>query len=830
MFSPRHLATALAAVALLIFASLATLHDDERYFPLLVIRVLDGASANSPQLKTTMLMEGVPSRRQCESTLSSITSSVQGSCRQCGVVTSECVDVLTDEQVALLSAAPLDLFTARLPSGIAAYQSDSVELARQACEETERRAAGTGGTVKCHPPGSARPTALDSSGKSARAWNSGDVWNILAWIAFAVLAIQLARPLTPFLGARAVDLPRWQKQAVIAASDVVALEACLWAAFSIRLETFSLPSASVLPIFALSPLIAVPIFIRTGLYRAVMRYLGLRALGAIAKAVLLYTAVLTLAVFVLSLPNVPRSIPLIHGALAMLLIGGTRALARHWLVASGVGDRAVVERKRVLIYGAGSAGIQLASALAHSREVVPIALVDDDPILHRKQIAGLNVSSPNDLPDLIRDQRIAEVLLAIPSASRKRRHQIIEQLEPLPVHVRTLPGVAELAEGKVKTSSLREIDIEDLLGRDPVAPDQSLLSANVAGKAVMVTGAGGSIGSELCRQIAARGPRCLLLFEVSEFALYSIEHDLLSSGLMNGSKLFPILGTVCDPEKLKRVLSHFGVQTIFHAAAYKHVPMVEKNPCEGAINNVLGTWHTANAALEVGVESFVLISTDKAVRPTNTMGTTKRLAEMVLQALSAEFPKLTRFAMVRFGNVLGSSGSVVPLFREQIRQGGPVTVTDPRIVRYFMTIPEAAQLVIQAGAMGSGGDVFVLDMGEPVKILELARRMINLSGLSVWQPDTSDGDIKIEFTGLRPGEKLYEELLIGEHVSPTSHPRIRKANETALPLSEIRQILADLSSACAMGDSDQLRIILRQAVREFVPQCENMDPMSERSH
>lgn len=828
MFSPRHLATALAAVALLIFASLATLHDDERYFPLLVIRVLDGASANSPQLKTTMLMEGVPSRRQCESTLSSITSSVQGSCRQCGVVTSECVDVLTDEQVALLSAAPLDLFTARLPSGIAAYQSDSVELARQACEETERRAAGTGGTVKCHPPGSARPAALDSFGKSTRAWNSGDVWNILAWIAFAVLAIQLARPLTPFLGARAVDLPRWQKQAVIAASDVVALEACLWAAFSIRLETFFLPSASVLPIFVLSPLIAVPIFIRTGLYRAVMRYLGLRALGAIAKAVLLYTAVLTLAVFVLSLPNVPRSIPLIHGALAMLLIGGTRALARHWLVASGGGDRAVVERKRVLIYGAGSAGIQLASALAHSREVVPIALVDDDPILHRKQIAGLNVSSPNDLPDLIRDQRIAEVLLAIPSASRKRRHQIIEQLEPLPVHVRTLPGVAELAEGKVKTSSLREIDIEDLLGRDPVDPDRKLLAANIAGKSVMVTGAGGSIGSELCRQIAAQGPSQLVLFELSEFALYTIEQDLLTRRAIPTANLWPILGSVCDHEKLKRVLSHFGVQTIFHAAAYKHVPMVEKNPCEGALNNVLGTWHTANAALETGVETFVLISTDKAVRPTNTMGTTKRLAEMVLQSLSAEFPQLTRFTMVRFGNVLGSSGSVVPLFREQIRLGGPVTVTDPRIVRYFMTITEAAQLVIQAGALGRGGDVFVLDMGEPVRILDLARRMINLSGLTVRDADNPEGDIEIRFTGLRPGEKLYEELLIGNNVLPTGNDRIMKAAETSLSLAEIRVALSEMQSICLSQDSHRLRNLLLGMVQEFAPQCGNEDLLVER--
>lgn len=829
MFSPRHLTTLLAAVALLAFASLATFHNEERHFPLLVIRVLDGGSPGAPQITTTMLMEGLATRRQCESNLGSITSSVQGSCHQCRVVASECVDTLNDEQAALLSEAPVDRFTARLPSGIAAYQSDSAQLAQQACEETERRAASTGSTVKCHPPGAARPLAHVTTGTSARAWNSGDVWNVLAWIAFAVLVIQLARPLTPLLGARAIDLPRWQKQAVIAATDVVALEASLWAAFSIRLETFFIPAPSVLPIFALSPLIAVPIFIRTGLYRAVMRYLGLRALGAIAKAVLLHTALLTLAVFVLSLPNVPRSIPLIHGALAMLLIGGTRALARHWLVASDSGERSVVERKRVLIYGAGSAGIQLASALAHSREMVPIALVDDDPILHRQQIAGLNVSSPNDLPKLIRDERIVEVLLAMPSASRTRRHQIIEQLEPLPVHVRTLPGVAELAEGKVKTSSLREIDIEDLLGRDPVDPDPRLLAANIAGKSVLVTGAGGSIGSELCRQIAAQGPSKLVLFELSEFALYTIEQDLLTRRSMPAANLWPILGSVCDPEKLKRVLTHFGVQTIFHAAAYKHVPMVEKNPCEGALNNVLGTWHAANAALETGVETFVLISTDKAVRPTNTMGTTKRLAEMVLQSLSAEFPQLTRFTMVRFGNVLGSSGSVVPLFREQIRLGGPVTVTDPRIVRYFMTITEAAQLVIQAGALGHGGDVFVLDMGKPVRILDLARRMVNLSGLTVRDADNPEGDIEIRFTGLRPGEKLYEELLIGNNVHPTQHDRIMKAAETSLSLAEIRVALSEMQSVCLSQDSHRLRALLLGMVREFAPQCGNEDLLVERA-
>jgi FlaA1/EpsC-like NDP-sugar epimerase len=454
---------------------------------------------------------------------------------------------------------------------------------------------------------------------------------------------------------------------------------------------------------------------------------------------------------------------------------------------------------------------------------MPVAFVDDDEKLHHKQIAGLTVHARAELEMLIHRQHISEVLLALPSISRATRNNIISELEKLPVQVRTLPGVAQLAEGKVKTSDLREVDIEDLLGRDPVPPKIELLQANIKHKAVMVTGAGGSIGSELCRQILMHQPTLLVLYELNEFALYTIEQELLSTAPEATQVVMPILGSVTDSTKLDLVLKRFNIQTVFHAAAYKHVPMVEKNPCAGAFNNIVGTWHTATAAQRNGVETFVLISTDKAVRPTNTMGTTKRVAELVLQALNQAPNQRTRFVMVRFGNVLGSSGSVLPVFKEQIKNGGPVTVTDPRIIRYFMTIPEAAQLVIQAGAMGQGGDVFVLDMGEPVKILDMARKMIRLSGLSVRDEDNPSGDIEIAFSGLRPGEKLYEELLIGDNVTPTSHSRILRANEHMLSFEATEKLCRDVEKVCVENDSDGLRALLQNAVSEFMPQCGNGD-------
>ena len=468
--------------------------------------------------------------------------------------------------------------------------------------------------------------------------------------------------------------------------------------------------------------------------------------------------------------------------------------------------------------------MQLASALSYSQGQQPVAFIDDDPLLHKQQLNGIRVHPFTHLSSLIEKLDVQEVLLALPSASRTRKREILALLEPYPVHVRTLPGLAALAQGEVKIEDIAEVEIDDLLGRDSVSPDHALLDANILGKVVMVTGAGGSIGSELCRQIVRFFPATIILYEQHEYALYAMERELLEWARENKSPLgaetiLPILASVTDQARLELVCKGFGVQTIYHAAAYKHVPMVERNPIVAIENNIFGTYRTAQAAINCGVETFVLISTDKAVRPTNTMGATKRFAELILQGLAGSGQTTTRFTMVRFGNVLGSSGSVVPLFREQIRNGGPVTVTDSKMIRYFMTIPEASQLVIQAGAMGEGGDVFVLDMGEPVRILDMARRMIHLSGYDVQDDDNPNGDIEIKFTGLRPGEKLYEELLIGDHAMPTEHARIMRAEEEILPWHDIEWLLQQFDKASRANDADRVRELLLEAVSGFKPQC-----------
>ncbi len=628
------------------------------------------------------------------------------------------------------------------------------------------------------------------------------------------------------LGTKILALPRLAKQAILIFADILIIELSLWTAFALRLDVLSVPHEPLLILAFVAPTLAVPIFYRLGLYHAIMRYIGLHALLAIGKAIVLYATLLAAAVYLIGIPQVPRSIAPIHGLLVLLFIGGSRVLARHWLLQTANIQQGKDRRRRVAIYGAGLAGAQLAAALAHSRELLPVALLDDNSALQGKHIGALKIHAPTTLPALIERLEISEILLAVPSLSRQHRNAIIARLESLPVNVRILPGVAELAQGKVSISDLREIDIEDLLGRDPVAPDAKLLSQNIAGLSVMVTGAGGSIGAELCRQILAQNPARLVLYELSEFSLYSIEQELLAFQRTHGTTgipIIPLLGSVCDASRLKLALDHFAIQTLFHAAAYKHVPMVEKNPTAGVFNNVIGTWRCAEAALATNVQSFVLISTDKAVRPTNTMGATKRLAEMVLQALAALHPDKTRFTMVRFGNVLGSSGSVIPLFREQIRRGGPITVTDPNIIRYFMTIPEAAQLVIQAGAMGKDGEVFVLDMGEPVKIIDLAKRMAHLSGLSIKDESNPDGDIEIIFTGLRPGEKLYEELLIGDNVSPTQHPRVQRANESFMTWEALLPVLTSLLEASHNQDAEKVREVLLDTIIEFTPQCGNVD-------
>ena len=610
------------------------------------------------------------------------------------------------------------------------------------------------------------------------------------------------------------NLSRRKKQAIVIAVDVILIATSFLVALSLRLGEVVFPSGPQSLWLVGGPLLAVPIFARFGLYRAVFRYISVQMGWAIVKAASMYTVIWGTLVFLQGSAQIPRSVILINFLVVFVAISGSRVLARWWFTLDGrPGLNPDTKRKRILIYGAGEAGVQLASALAHSREVKVLGFLDDDTDLHHKVIRGFTVFPPDRLEPLISQKQVDEVLMAIPSASRSRLREVVSRLDKLHIEVRSLPGLAELASGKVHVSDLRRVEISDILGRDPVEPNAELLNKNIADKVVMVTGAGGSIGSELCRQIAALSPRTLVLFERSEYALYEIDRELNNHGI--STRIVPVLGTVLDERLLTHVMQTYGVQTVYHAAAYKHVPLVEANPAQGVYNNVFGTWRAARAAKTSGVEAFVLISTDNAVRRTNIMGASKRLAEMILQCMSAQTDML--LTMVRFGNVLGSSGSVVPLFREQIAKGGPVTVTHADVTRYFMTIPEASQLVIQAGAMGHGGDVFVLDMGEPVNITDLARRMIRLSGFDVRDASNPNGEIDITFSGLRPGEKLYEELLIGSNTSETSHPLILRAREHHSDETTLRWILQQLEEAVQSNDSDRIQSLMIEAVDEYVP-------------
>ncbi|AHY42553.1 polysaccharide biosynthesis protein [Stutzerimonas decontaminans] len=651
------------------------------------------------------------------------------------------------------------------------------------------------------------------------------------------------------LRARLVSLPRQHKRLIQVSADVLLVWMALWLSFYIRLGNASFvdPLGGHAWLFGIAPLVSIPLFVRFGMYRAVMRYFGNDALIAIAKAVTLSALLLSLAVYWRTdAPKlIPRSMVFNYWWLSLMLIGGLRLLMRQYFMGDWFSPNTATKFKgkeaglpKVAVYGAGAAGNQLVAALRMGRAMRPVAFIDDDPNLHNRVIAGLRVYSAKQIAQLVEETSAGEILLAIPSASRARRREILEMLERFPLHVRSVPGFMDLASGKVQVEDIQEVDIADLLGRDAVPPQQALFEKCIRGKVVMVTGAGGSIGSELCRQIISTKPQALLLFEHCEFNLYSIHLELerLVERSSLATRLVPILGSIRNPDRLLDVMRTWEVETVYHAAAYKHVPMVEHNVAEGVLNNVIGTLNTAQSAVQAGVSNFVLISTDKAVRPTNVMGSTKRVAELILQALSREpAPSLfgvadalhhvnkTRFTMVRFGNVLGSSGSVIPRFYAQIRAGGPVTVTHPKITRYFMTIPEAAQLVIQAGSMGQGGDVFVLDMGQPVRIAELAEKLIHLSGLSVRSEKCPHGDIKIEYTGLRPGEKLYEELLIGDNVSPTEHPMIMRANEEHLDWDALKNRLAKLVKAVENDDYPQVRQLLREVVSGYVPEGEIVD-------
>lgn len=612
------------------------------------------------------------------------------------------------------------------------------------------------------------------------------------------------------------------KRVITVLADMLMIVSALWLAFSLRFGELYWPETNAAWLFFLAPLIAIPIYVRLGLYRAIIRYLGFYSLWVVVKAVSLYALLLAFVVLLANIEGVPRSVHIINWVLVLLVTGGTRMIVRWWLSGLITSSKKTANSHKMVIYGAGASGVQLADQLSLRNDIEIVAFIDDDVSLHRRQIHNLRVHPFSRLSRLIERSEVKDVLLAMPSVSRQRRQQLISLLEPYPVQVKTLPTLAEIAKGEVTVDDIRDVEIEDLLGRDPVPPNADLMGKSIYQKVVMVTGAGGSIGSELCRQILRLKPRTLILFENSEYALYALERELqqiqLVMGVPDKVKILPVLGSVVNGARVEDVCSQCGVNTVYHAAAYKHVPLVEQNPGEAIKNNVLGTLHCAQAAIAAKVESFILISTDKAVRPTNTMGASKRMAELILQALDKEETG-TLFSMVRFGNVLGSSGSVIPLFKQQIQKGGPVTVTDPKVIRYFMTIPEAAQLVIQAGAMMKGGDVFVLDMGEPVSILELARKMIHLSGLEVRDENHPNGDVLIEFTGLRPGEKLYEELLIGDNVSLTEHAKIMRAEEDVIPWKQMQPILDELQYSVRKSDFENVRVLLKSSVSGYQPQC-----------
>jgi len=610
-----------------------------------------------------------------------------------------------------------------------------------------------------------------------------------------------------------LKLPRFEKRVVSVAADAVALSFALWASFALRLEqSLWLPSQGQLLVSTLTVVFTLAVFVRLGLYRAVVRYMSDRAFITIISGVGISALLLILFGYSLEV-SVPRSVPLIYAALSLIFVGGSRMMVRML-----VQHTSSHNKERVAIIGAGETGTQLAKALQRGTEYHPVMFISISPANHRAVIAGLPAFSFEHMKEAVKGHGVGRLLLALDADISVDRNELMTRLESLKLPVQTVPSMAELVAGDARINDLRDLEIEDLLGRDPVQTNTDLVASSLSGRIVMVTGAGGSIGSELCRQIIRHRPKCLVLFELSEYSLYAIERELSQINRIEDLNvdIHPLLGSVTHRRRCETVMRSFGVQTVYHAAAYKHVPLVEHNIIEGVQNNVFGTLSTAEAAISAGVERFVLISTDKAVRPTNVMGASKRMAELVLQAL-AERQDKTVFSMVRFGNVLGSSGSVVPLFRDQIRDGGPITVTHPDIIRYFMTIPEASQLVLQAGNMGKGGEVFVLDMGDPVKIADLARKMIHLMGHTEKNPQNPDGEIEIVYTGLRPGEKLYEELLIGDDPQGTAHPRIMMAREVSMSPEELDVTLKGLLHASQNFDCGRVVEILRNAPTGYSP-------------
>ncbi len=616
-----------------------------------------------------------------------------------------------------------------------------------------------------------------------------------------------------------LNLPRWLKQFIAIVVDIFCAIFATWLAFSLRLEEWHgfIPEQKFAYLGAV--LISIPVFIYFGVYKTVLRFSGAHSIALISRAVAIYGVVYFAAIFMLASPYVYRSIGLVQPIILFILMALFRIAASIGFGFTTYGKNGRPVLGTLLIYGAGQSGMQIATALRQSGQYFLAGFIDDSQKYQGTMINGLMVYSPNDISRLIETHGVSDILLAMPSIDRSRRNQILQNLRDFHVHVRSLPDLVDLAQGLVTVLDIKELEPDDLLGRASVEPDSELMLKNIQHKIVLVTGAGGSIGSELCRQIIKAQPAKILLLDHSEFNLYKIESELSklvrASSHSNEEKIIPILASVKDEHQLKKLFSQWSIDTIYHAAAYKHVPLVECNPIEGVQNNVIGTFNLANLAQSKGVKNFVLISTDKAVRPTNVMGASKRFAELILQALADNNAAGTCFSMVRFGNVLDSSGSVVPLFREQIRVGGPITLTHAEVTRYFMTIPEAAQLVIQAGAMAKGGEVFVLDMGEPVKIYDLARRMVQLSGLSVRDELNPHGDIEIVITGLRPGEKLYEELLIGENPISTTHPRIMMARENFLPFVDLMNEILAIQNLIANGSIDQLYAQLAKVIEGY---------------
>jgi FlaA1/EpsC-like NDP-sugar epimerase len=623
-------------------------------------------------------------------------------------------------------------------------------------------------------------------------------------------------------------LPRPAKRLLAMCVDVSLCVLTVWIVLCLRYETWVTIQGNQWYAVIVSPLLAIPLFIAFGLYRAIFRFAGREALVSVARAVGIY-ALMYCAIFTpIGFQDIPRTIGLLQPALLLLSVGAVRLAARHLLGEPYVVKLRSLSATNVLIYGAGDSGLTLASSLSRNQEMRVVGFLDDNPSLHKGQLMGVDVFNPQDLVKVVERLHVRDILLALPSITRQRRNEILKTISTARVAVRTLPTLSDLALGKVKENDLRELDIEDLLGRDAVAPDPVLMQKNILGKVVLVTGAGGSIGSELCRQILQVGPTKLILLELNEFALYTLLEDLtlLQQKIQhNTTQLVPLLASVKEAPHLSQIMQTWKPDTVYHAAAYKHVPLVEHNPVAGIQNNVFGTLNVAQIAIECGVSDLVLISTDKAVRPTNVMGATKRLAEMIFQALAQEIGTQgsnTRLSMVRFGNVLGSSGSVVPKFRQQIRAGGPISITHPDVTRYFMTIPEAAQLVIQAAAIPPShahcAEVFVLDMGDPVKIVDLARSMVELSGHTLREATHLDGDIALEITGLRPGEKLYEELLIGTNSQKTSHAKINRAQEHFPPWFSLSEQLENLRKLTASTSTTQVRSLLSEYVIEYHPE------------